>query len=132
MVLCVIRTNNLKNFACDLSFPSFFNCALKTSKLAAKIVFGVGFLFLDIITLPLRLITLLPRLVVSILQSKEKNPVYKFLLEKSTKPNIYSEVDTVYCHIYRKENGGSRSWSNVPFNFTPVPKPVICGNFSLI
>jgi len=132
MAICVISLGTLKHLAVDLCCPTFFNCALKTSKVAGRVVFGIGFLFLDLITLPLRLVTLLPRLGVNIIQPKEKNSAYRFLEQNSINPNIYRNVDTVYCTVIKKEGEKIGTSTEIPFHFTPVPKPIEHDQFPLI
>lgn len=58
-----VRTNNLKNICKDVLLPTTVNRALKIHNLAGRIfavVFALGF---DILTLPIRLITLIPRAI---------------------------------------------------------------------
>lgn len=130
MTLCVIRTDNLNNFLSDFCCPTVVNCALKARKLAGQIILGIGSLFLDIITLPVRLITLLPRLAFA--QTKENNPAYRFLMRHSAKPEMYKDANPIYCTAVETTDKTSKSSDGV-FHFTPLPKALDeYGTFFLI
>lgn len=129
MALCVIRTDTLENFATDLFFPTLFNCALKVDKFAGQIILGIAFALLDIVTLPIRLITLLPRVILGMGQTKENNPGYKFLQKNSKKPEIYRNVNSVYYTDVIRNEKISKS-SDGKYYFSPVPTPI--GELSFI
>jgi hypothetical protein len=127
MLVCVIRTDTLENFATDLFLPTFINCALKVHQFAGKITAGIFFFIVDIATLPLRMITLLPRVIISLLYTKENHPGYQFLQKHSANPEVYRNVNRIYI-IGREPNKETphlyRTSSNQYF-FSPVPKATL-------
>lgn len=131
MTLCVIRADNLKNFLTDLFCPTFVHAALKVEKLAGQIILGIAFALLDIVTLPVRLITLLPRVVFGMIWTKENNPGYLFLQQHSKNPEIYKNLNSVY-YTDVIHNEKTSKISDGKYYFSPVPTPVEFDKFSLI
>jgi len=127
MLLCVIRTDTLKNFATDLFLPTFINCAQRVHQLAGKITAGIFFFILDCATLPLRLITLLPRAIISLLYTKENHPAYRFLQQHSANPEVYRTVNMLY--VKGREPGRTEKvicrLSDDKYFFSPVPKATL-------
>lgn len=127
MLLCVIRTDTIENFATDLFLPTFINCAQRVQQLAGKITAGIFFFIVDIATLPLRMITLLPRVIISLLYTKENHPAYQFLQRHSANPEVYRNVNMLY--VTGREPGRHDKEICVlrddRYFFTPVPKATL-------
>lgn len=127
MLLCVIRTDTLENFVTDLFLPTFINCAQRVHQLAGKITAGIFFFIVDIATLPLRLITLLPRVIISLLYTKENHPGYSYLQQHSANPEVYRNVNMIYVSGIEPFKGGKTLITREAgkYFFTPVPKATL-------
>jgi hypothetical protein len=76
-----IRTNTCKTFAEDFFFPTLVNYALKVKSVVGKIFAILTALVLDIITLPLRLLTAIPRAIAN--KIKGEHPLRKYLIAQN-------------------------------------------------
>lgn len=74
-----VRTNNWKNFAVDLLLPTtpVLYQALKTDSCIAKIFVTLFSLILDAATFPIRLVTMIPRMVIN--ASQPEHPLLTYL-----------------------------------------------------
>jgi hypothetical protein len=123
-----IRTDNLNNFCKDLFLPGLFNEALKTEDVALKIFLCILMPIFDIITLPIRLITVIPRYIYNAMHPKEAHPFYQYLIDKGV-----AIEDLSGDHIYLETEwiGGLRGslfegYRNLTtqgntLNFIPLP-----------
>ncbi|MCP5506787.1 MAG: hypothetical protein H7A37_00580 [Chlamydiales bacterium] len=75
--LIPVRTNSWKNFSKDFFLPTVVNHAMKVDNIAAKIFAVLGAIILDVLTLPIRLVTAPFRAALS--NKKESHDLYKFL-----------------------------------------------------
>lgn len=82
--LMVVRTNNWNSFATDFFLPTTMNHAIKAT--TCKVIAMMAALILDIFTFPIRLITLIPRVVYNTWQGKV--PLHKYLLSKDVDPKL--------------------------------------------
>lgn len=73
-----VRTNNLKNFSKDFFLPTTLNHAIKVQHAVGKIFAILASLVLDVLTFPIRLLTVIPR-VISNAEQKE-NQLHKYLI----------------------------------------------------
>ncbi|MEC7840155.1 MAG: hypothetical protein VX777_08975 [Chlamydiota bacterium] len=90
--LIPVRTNNGKNFAKDFFLPTVVNQVPRIHNVAGKIFAGLGAFVLDLITLPVRLLTCVPRVFAN---SKAKDhALHKLLVEKGVDPKKI-DVDTL-------------------------------------
>ena len=78
-LIITVRTDTLGNFCQDFFLPTFIHHAMKTNDIGVKIITGFAFLIIDICTLPIRIITLLPRYYVNGQSPKEAHPLYRYL-----------------------------------------------------
>lgn len=78
-LLIPVRTHTPEKFATDFFLPTTYNHALRVDSKARKIFAVLGALLLDILTLPIRLLTCLPRYLYN---SRQTNPLYKSLAGK--------------------------------------------------
>lgn len=62
-LLYPVRTNNFKNFALDLFLPATMQAALRIENVVLKVFAILAGVALDVLTLPIRLITALPRAI---------------------------------------------------------------------
>jgi hypothetical protein len=86
-----IRTDQ----ASDLFFPTLMNLVIKTKFLAESCFAIIGAIFLDLATLPLRLITFLPRLVYNASVRREEHPLIPYLRAKGLRPEELEGVSPV-------------------------------------
>lgn len=75
-----VRTNNTKNFVQDFFFPAESRSAIKVhscclEKFFIRMMEGI----LDLVTLPIRCLTLVPRFLYNELYSKKKDPFFHYL-----------------------------------------------------
>jgi hypothetical protein len=79
-----VRTDNAKNFCKDVFLPTFFNQALKVRSAAAKCFAILFSLILDIATLPIRLLTAGPWILINRkVCKKEEHPLHRYLTEQN-------------------------------------------------
>lgn len=114
-----VRTDTLSNFAKDFLAPSFcYACTLgKTHHFATKFFMSCIGLFLDLATLPLRVITCIPRCIFNALHSKTKDSFYHYLIGKGISSEFLkgNEVEV------QLKNGYSSRASGI-YRFTQWPK----------
>lgn len=84
-----IRTNDTKHFFCDLCIPStmYVDDKIKRLKLK-KIIALVAAIALDILTLPIRLVTAIPRIYYN--KRKPDSPLRSYLKENNVSPEAFS------------------------------------------
>lgn len=121
-----VRTNSIKNFCSDFFFPAllyvrscFENRVLEINNLVARIFLALASIVLDICTLPLRMITVIPRAIYNYCYSKEKHNLYKFLIKNGVSSDDL-ERDSVYVQVMSKNNR-EIEMSQGTFNFIHLP-----------
>lgn len=73
-----VRTNNLKNFSKDFFLPTTINHAIKIQHAVGKVFAILAAFVLDILTFPVRLITVIPRTISNAKQ--EEHPLREYLI----------------------------------------------------
>ena len=73
-----IRTNNLRNFSQDFFFPLSYHC-VRIDWHARIIIESIVFFLADLITLPIRLITCIPRCIHNAKQENARQKEHPFL-----------------------------------------------------
>ena len=71
-----VRTNNLKNFSKDFFLPTTLNHAIKVQHTVGKIFAILASLVLDVLTFPIRLLTVIPRVISN--AKPEENQLHKY------------------------------------------------------
>jgi hypothetical protein len=117
------RTDTLGNFCQDFFFPGLFNEALKSQDVSQKILGSFVMVAFDVITFPLRLITVIPRTLYNVIYSKENHSFYKYLINNSVVPEDLIE-GCVYLKIKEHQDQGIIRETGTTFNFIPLPKYV--------
>ncbi|NGX46989.1 MAG: hypothetical protein K1000chlam3_00358 [Chlamydiae bacterium] len=109
--LVPVRTN--ENFARDFFLPTLLNSTAKVKNAIGQIFIILGALFLDIVTFPIRLITVIPRF--HTIANQPENPLHKYLREKGTDKRILN-AEQVKVKMEWKEKGarwrGSTQWTD--------------------
>ena len=82
--LIVVRTHDWNSFSTDFFLPTTMNHAIKAT--TCKVIAIIAALILDILTFPVRLITLIPRAIYNARQYKV--PLHKYLLDKGVDPKL--------------------------------------------
>lgn len=82
----VRTTNGLKNFLGDLFLPATTNLSLKIQSIFLKSVVSCATAICDIVTMPIRLITLLPRMYAN--ARREEVPFRAFLRDQACDPRL--------------------------------------------
>jgi hypothetical protein len=126
-----VRTNNLNNFCKDFFFPGLFNRALKTHDVATKIFLCIFMPICDIISLPIRLITAIPRYLYNAAHPKETHPLYRYLMDNGV-PAATLSADYVYLKFSWIENKGvfgqererNLTTQGETFNFIQLPTAI--------
>lgn len=90
-----VRTDTLRNFCQDFFLPGLFNEALKTKDVALKIFLCIMMPIYDVITFPIRLITVIPRFIYNAIYPKEAHPFYQYLIN-----NGVAAADLSAGHVY--------------------------------
>jgi hypothetical protein len=119
--LITARTNTWENFATDFFFPTTIHHALTIHNLALKILATIDFIILDTITLPIRLITLLPRFIYNEHNSKETHAFYKYLVKQGVSAEALG--DHIFLEKQWMENEGwpHRITYQKALNFIELP-----------
>lgn len=126
-----VRTDNLSNFCKDFFLPGLFNQALKTHDVATKIFLCIFMPIYDIISLPIRLITAIPRYLYNAAHPKESHPFYQYLIDNEV-PAATLSADYVYLELSWVKNRGVFGEGGEPnlttqgetFNFIQLPTNV--------
>ncbi|MCB1112854.1 MAG: hypothetical protein H7A37_06985 [Chlamydiales bacterium] len=92
--LIPVRTNNWKNFSRDFFLPTVVNHAINVDHIAARIFAVLGALALDLLTLPIRLITAPFR--AAFVNKKEDHEAYQFLIKKGVNENRLTTDDVAF------------------------------------
>lgn len=88
-MLVPARTNNIKNFSMDLFLPTFFSQALKVKNTVAKCFAILSSLIFDIATLPIRLLTAAPWVLINKKTARiENHPLHQYLSENHAPEKI--------------------------------------------
>lgn len=93
-----VRTNNFSNFSKDFFLPTTLNHAINTQNTFKKVIAVIGAIFLDLLTLPIRLITSAPRALSNALY---QNPFKAFLIEKNADKVL---IDAEAVNVQFKHN----------------------------
>jgi hypothetical protein len=99
-LLIPVRTDSLKKFCKDFFLPGFFNHALKTHDFALKVFQCLLMPIFDLITLPIRLITVIPRYLYNAKQPKQAHLFYRFLINNGVPANALDD-NHVYVEVAR-------------------------------
>lgn len=104
-----IRTDR----ASDLFLPTLMNAAMKSQSVAANCLAVIGFIFLDLMTLPIRLITFLPRLIYNASLRREEHPLIPYLRGKGLRaeeveglPPAVGAIDPNGLSLHHEERDG--------------------------
>lgn len=104
--LVPVRTNNLSNFSKDFFLPTTLNHAVNTQGTFKKVIAVAGAILLDLLTLPIRLLTSAPR---ALCNAVFQNPLRQILIEERFSKD-YTDQDTIeiefkyeYLDIYRQK-----------------------------
>lgn len=101
-----IRTHNFQSFVEDLFFPTMYSFAMQKTK---NSIIHVAAAIFDTITLPIRLLTAIPRVWIN--PKREDHPFYKYLQEQNVSKKLL-ETDYVKTHFKWTKNQSG----------TPFPK----------
>ncbi len=116
--LYVVRTDTAHRFCKDFFFPCVER-ALKIQNYIEKVFAIIAAVIFDLLTLPIRCITLLPRLIINWVNAREKHPLHKYLVEQNADPRILN-CDHVYMRkVVVKE--GKLDMRIETFNFIELP-----------
>lgn len=110
-----VRTNSLSNFATDFFLPTTINHANKVQNIVVKIFALLASLVLDILTLPIRLLTFLPRIYFN--SKQEETSLHKYLKEQGVDSTLVNS-DYVNVKLYCM---GTKRWEKFHVNFVEVP-----------
>lgn len=100
-----VRTNLLKNFAIDLFLPTTLNVAVRVERAAYRVFAIIGAIFFDLLTLPIRLVTAIPRIIAN--RNPKITPLHQFLLDKKVDAEIL-EADYLHVELENFEYKGDK------------------------
>lgn len=114
-IVTPLRTQNLKDFSKDLLLPTFVNYSLKINNLALKIIASIFAVALDVVTLPLRLMTTPYRIYYNYKNPEAEHPLTQLMNENQAQKKIDEdvvrlcyEVQNIQMDPPTEKNGG---WS---------------------
>ena len=124
-LVITVRTDNFNNFCKDFFLPGLINHALRINDMAPKIIFSIVFTIIDIYTLLLRVITIIPRYFYNAANTKETHPLYRYLVA-----NGVNEEHLAAGHVYfeyeykegRRGVGDGLVTHGETFNFIQLPE----------
>lgn len=120
-----VRTDNLRNFCEDFFLPGFFNVALKTNDTALRVFLCLLMPIYDIITLPLRAITAIPRALYNAYHSKESHPFHQYLTRNGVAPaDLEDHVHVLTNKVVTKNGTESSITQGITFNFIQLPEGI--------
>lgn len=117
-----VRTDNFSNFCKDFFLPGLFNNALKTKKVALRIFLCIMMPIYDLITLPIRLITVIPRYIYNAKHPKEAHLFYQYLIQKGVAP---ADLSAGHVHLeieQQNQSGLLITQGGCTFNFIHLPR----------
>lgn len=128
-----VRTDNMRDFCTDFFFPGLFNEALKTRDVVEKVLLVIILGVVDIATLPVRLITVIPRCMHNSSHSKQSHPFYRYLINNGVAPDdlsepyVYLKVASFSWCLEGDQEGTNQGQYNMAareetFNFVELPK----------
>lgn len=83
-----IRTHDIKSLAKDLFLPSLVNAALKVRNVVDKIFIIIFATIYDLLTFPLRIVTLIPRCIYNSCKASKKHILSEFLASKGAPQHL--------------------------------------------
>ena len=97
-----IRTHDFPSFCQDFFVPhlsrALISTAFETYCIAFRMIFRFGAIIIDIISFPIRLLTVIPRCMYNGFHSKETNVFYQHLLQNGVDPQAI-DVDYVILEV---------------------------------
>lgn len=117
-----VRTDTLGNLCQDFFFPGLFNVALKTKDASLRIFLCIFMPICDVLSFPIRLITVLPRCVYNAIYPKEAHPFYQYLID-----NGVDAVDLSPGHVFAETKHAESDMTvaqGITFNFMHLPASV--------
>lgn len=115
-----VRTNTFGNFCKDFFLPGFINVALKTNGLVSKILLGIIMSVFDILTLPIRCLTVIPRVIYNAKHPKEAHPFYQYLVSNGVAAKDLN-AGHVYLEMEKTENN-LKTTQGMTLNFMQLPR----------
>lgn len=118
--LIPVRTHNWKDLGQDLLLPTFFNHALHIHDIAVQSIMIFTAFFLDILTLPIRVCTLIPRYLFNKIYPKESDIFYQHLVSKNVSEKLLQSdaIDVEYEKIEGKNS--HKEWET--YDFIQLPE----------
>lgn len=132
-----VRTNNFKNFSKDFFLPTTINHAIKVKSIVVKIFAILASLILDLLSFPIRILTVIPRVIVNAKQDKIK--LNKYLIAQNADKKLIksdhvrvrvewektSQFSTSTCTtmdgVSLSKKNKEDHWREVNVNFREVP-----------
>lgn len=115
-----VRTHNLKDFCKDFFFPSVTLSAVKIDSYFMRLLEVI----VDLFTLPIRILTAVPRVIYNALNPKEKDPLYLYLKTHGLSADLLKR-DAVYVGFEWTENVDERPKQfvrEISVGFIALPK----------
>lgn len=118
--IMVIRTDEPGHFLLDLMAP-FLNGVTKVDNIALSIFLFAPALVLDFVTLPLRLLTLIPRMAYNYNVQSRAHPLTTFLKEKGLAP--HNQIGQLEIELEEKQYTGEQFVLSLPTEGAPIQVP---------
>lgn len=124
-VLCPIRTNTVKNFIVDVFLPTTINYTIKINKSVKRVFAVLGSIILDTMTLPVRLLTCIPRMIFN--PKKEDNKIFQAFKQRGINKEILEHDALMVDLCYGGPHTAQRN-----FIFIDLPRVVVYPDLSFI
>lgn len=124
-LLLTTRTDSWEHFRDDFFLPGFVNTALKCDELIPKIILAICLIPLDLLTLAVRLVTLLPRYIYNSGYLKESHPLYQYLIQGGVSPKTLEDAHVVLSTLDVEHSGNNDTliWKSTDFFLIESPFP---------
>jgi hypothetical protein len=124
------RTDNLSSFCEDFFFPSLVHDALKIDNFAIRMIRCIVSIIVDLVTMPIRLITLIPRYFTNLRNTREGHPLHQYLVAMGADPRLLNR-DRVYVQteIFWNDVRRCSSTEGNDFYFIELPRERCSGGY---
>ena len=129
-LLIPVRTDKIGHFCQDFFLPTVAHVASKVDSLAWKVIVCAISFVLDIATLAIRAITIIPRYVYNARHPKENHVLYRYLTKQKVKPQDleqgFVEVKIVRTAVTKQGDYKEtvRKWEDKILNFMSLPERI--------
>lgn len=114
-VLVPVRTKKMSSFAQDLFLPTLVNHAIKVEHVAKRILAAFVAILLDLVTIPIRLITAIPRMIAN--SANPTHPLVSYLKKEKADKKVWQKAEQIQVYIEWHEE---KTWKHTKYQVVDV------------